>query len=475
MSPDVIVIGAGTNGLTAAHLLARAGRKVVVLEQNSEPLASVDYGWVAPAIRTDLDLLKHGLVCEEPDPWLTVSLESGERLEMYRDVARTAEALRRFSPKDAAKWPEFCERMRRIAGVLEDLYTQPAPDVETTKPGELFRLALLGLKVRRLGRQSVVDLLRILPMSAAELLDEWFEHEGLKAALASVAVTNLCQGPRSGGTAFSLLHHHVGMPAGVFHPEFTNLGRVLESLPGIEVRRGTAVERIAVAAGRVAGVVLKGGETIAASVVVSNADTGRTMLHLVEPGWLDPDYVRAVRNIKSRGIAAQVTLHTTRPAGFTQLTLAPSMTYLERAYDDAKYGRTSANPMLDAHAQPDRVVVRVQYVPHTDSDWSDARRGAFGQDVAKRISAAAPELAGAITQVEVRTPSDLVTTGLTGGHHYHGELTLDQILFMRPVPGWSRYRTPIAGLYLCSAANHPGGAVAGGAGRLAAREIRSDE
>ncbi len=477
MSPNAIVIGAGANGLVAAHLLARAGRRVLVLERQAEAQAVADAGWVPPAVVRDLALDRHGLLIQRPDPWLAVALPDGGRLELSQDPGRTVEAIRRHSPADAAKWPEFCARMRRLGGVLEALYQQPAPDVETREPGELLRLGRLGLAVRRLGRQAVIDLLRILPMSAAELLDEWFTSDALKAALGAAGVLHLRQGPRAGGTAFNLLHHHVGCGPGVFRPPLSNLSRVLAGLPGVEVRRGTPAARITVDAGRASGVILSSGEHLPAPVVVSGADPRATLLGLLEPGWLDPEFVRAVRAIKCRGVAARVTLTLDRAPDFTTLLVADSLDHLERAHDDAKYGRVAQRPWLEARAEDGRGVVHVQSVPHAPANggWTDARREALGDAVLEQLLARAPALRAAVTGREVLTPADLEARfGLTEGHAYHGELTLDQILFMRPVAGWSRYRTPVRGLYLCGAGTHPGGAVAGGAGRLAARQILKD-
>jgi phytoene dehydrogenase-like protein len=472
MSHDAIVIGAGNNGLVTAHLLARAGRKVLVLEQQTDGRTdgqTVETGWVPPQVVADLGLAQRGIQIETADPWAAVALDGGERLELSSNIRRSVEAIRRISAKDAAKWPEFCTRMHKVAGVLAELYSQPAPDVEATALGELLRLGLLSLRVKLLGRQGMIDLLRLLPMSVADVLDEWFDNDALKAALGIAGVMHLRQGPRSGGTAFNFLHHHVGSPAGVFRLPASNLGRVLAGLPGVEVRRGTAVMRIRVAQGRATGIVLGSGEEIAAPLVISSTDPRATLLGLLEPGWLDPGFVRAVGNIKCRGVAAQVSLTLAAEPAFTTLAVAPSLDYLERAYDDVKYGRVSANPWLEARADGRRVEVHVQYVPHTITD-----RDALGNSVVQQLADHLPGLGESITARAVLLPADLAAQGLTEGQRYHGELTLDQILFMRPVAGWTRYRTPVGGLYLCGAGTHPGGGIAGGAGRLAARQILKD-
>ena len=474
---DAIVIGAGVNGLVAAHTLARAGRRVLVLERQRESDTALDTGWVPPQVIAELQLERpgggEGFRVERPDPWMTVALPNGGRLELWQDPIKTAQAIRLLSPADAAKWPEFCHRMGRLAGILERIYQAPPPDVETTDPTELLRLAGLGLKVRGMGKQGMIDLLRILPMSVAELLDDWFESDALKAVLGAAGVLHLKQGPRSGGTAFNLLHHHVGSPPGVFRPPLSNLSQVLARVTRVEIRRGAAVAQVRVHQGRATGVVLAGGEEIAAPLVLSSADPRSTLLGLVDPAWLDPEFIRAVRHVKCRGVAARVTVALDRQAGFTTLAVAPSLEYLERAYDDAKYGRVSRNPWIEARAEDRRAVIHAQYVPYAlaDGAWDDARRGILGDVVVAMLAQHIPALQG-VTRREVLAPPDLEARyGVTEGHLYHGEHTLDQILFMRPVPGWGQYRTPVGGLYLCGAGTHPGGAIAGGPGRNAARVV----
>ena len=452
---DAIVIGAGVNGLVAAHYLSRAGRRVLVVERRAAPDPSLDVGWIPPQVLRELDLRGAGRAprLELPDPWIAAPLEGGGRLELFRDVAKSADAIRRISPADAAKWPDFCARMRKIAGVLERLYVAPPPDIESRDPRELFRLAGLGLHVRRLGRQTIIDLARALPMSIAELLDDWFESDTLKAVLGAAGVWHLKQGPRSGGTAFNFLHHHVGSPAGVFRPPRSNITEVLLAMPGVELRRGVVARP-----SRGGAVLEPSGEELVAPIVVSSADPRATFAGLKAD--LDPEFVRAVDNIKCRGIVARGTVTLERPADFAALCLAPTLDRLERAYDDAKYGRTSAQPYIEAQATNGRVDLHVQYVSAADPTLKEKVARALDVDPAR---------------VSLQTPLDMEREyGLTEGHLYHGELTLDQILFMRPVAGWSRYRTPLPGLYLCGAGTHPGGSIAGAAGRNAARVILKD-
>lgn len=455
MSYDAVVIGAGANGLVAAHYLARAGKRVLVVEQDETPDPSLDIGWVPPQIVKDLGLARFGLRIDQPDPWVTIPLEGGGTLELSRDMARSVEAIRRISPADAAKWPEFSARMYSLAAVLQRLYLVPPPDIETRDPRKLARIAGLGLYVRRLGKQTVVDLARVLPMSIADLLDDWFEHSALKGMLGALAVWHLKQGPRSGGTAFNFLHHHVGSPVGVFRPATSNVTATLLKMPGVEVRRGRDAMPLT---NSKTGVVLRlTGDIIEAPLVLSSADPRSTFQWMKYE--LDPEFVHALDKVKCRGVVARGTLARAKASG-ANFCLAPSLEYLERAYDDAKYGRASAQPYVEVQHAAGRVEVHAQYAPYTGRPDSHQE---FTQQVARLLDVRPDEL-------DLRTPDEL-DDNRTEGSLYHGELTLDQILFMRPVPGWSRYRTPIAGLYLCGSGTHPGGGIPGAAGRNAAREI----
>lgn len=484
MNRLAVVIGGGVNEFVAAHYLARAGHRVLVLEGRAAYCDDwADMGWIPSRIVRELALDSRGLQVHSPDPWATAALPDGGRLELWHDMARSVEAIRRLSPRDAGKWPAFCERMARLGRLLETVYMGPPPDLMGRSFSDLAQLAGLGLRVRRLGRQGMEDLLRLVPMSVADLLDEWFESDALKGILGAAGVMHLSQGPRSGGTAFRLLHHHVGSPPGIFRPPHSNMGRALSALPGIDIRREANVDRLTVQEGRITGVVLASGEEIAASLVVSGVDPRRTLLTLVDTRWLDPELVRAVRNIRCRGVTAHVRLGLDRAPGFSTLIVAPALDYLERACDDAKYGRVSQAPYLEvrsggpAAAVQHRVDVSVQYAPYAlaEGEWDDDRRIVLGDRVAEILSAHVPDLGSAILERTVLAPRDMEEKyGYPEGQVEHVEPGLDQLLWMRPVPELARYRTPIEGLYLCGPGTHPGGSIAGASGYNAAREITHD-
>jgi len=478
VNTPVVVIGTGVNELAAAHILARAGRRVLVLDHRAaHEEGEADIGWVAPCLVRELKLERHGLRIHRPDPWAAVPLPQGGRLELWHDVTRTVEAIRRLSPKDAVNWPAFCERMARLGRALETLYVAPPPDLMGRGISALADLARTGLHLRRLGRQGIEDLLRSLPMPVADLLDDWFESDALKGALGAAGVMHLHQGPRSGGTALNLFHHHIGSPPGVFRAPHSNIGSVLSALPGIEIRRGAEVARIMVREGRAAGVVLESGEEIAATLVLSGADPKRTLLGLLDPGWLEPEFARVVRNIRSRGVVARVTLTLDRAPGFSTLVVAPSLDYLERAYDDAKYGRLSQRPYLEARVEDRTMHVHLQYAPYAlaGGTWNEAHRSALGELAIQILSEHVPGLPEALIGRNVLAPRDLEDQfGWPEGQMHHAEPALDQWLWMRPLPGWARYRTPVEGLYLCGPGTHPGGGIAGASGYNCARQVLVD-
>jgi phytoene dehydrogenase-like protein len=445
LSFHAVVIGAGVDALVCAHLLGRGGRQVLLIEEHAT--AAQDFGWVPPQLIGELGLQ---LKVQAPDPWATALLPDGGKLELWRDIRRSSESIRRLSERDAQRWPEFCRRMAALARLFEQLYTQPPSDPLSLR---------LALRVRGLGRESMVDLMRVLPMSVAELLDDWFECDALKGALGAMGILNIRQGPRSGGTAFRFLHHHVGSPEGVFRPPRSDLSAVLKQRPGLHFK-AAEIGKIRVNAGRANGVVLDGGEEIDAAAVISGADPCRTLLELADPAWLDPELVRAVGNIRRCGVAARISFDGSLQGN---VVLAPSLDYLERAYDEVKYGRVSRQPYLEAYPTPNGVDVHFQYVPFQVSDdlTATARRLLPGLEDAK---------------ASVLTPADLERKeGWPEGQAYHAELALDQALWMRPLPEIAQYKTPIEGLWLCGPGTHPGGGIAGAAGYNCARAILKEK
>lgn len=488
MKYDAIVIGAGSNGLTAAAVLAKRGRKVLVLESASEiggmrraiefapgfraPL-SADSGWMSPAVEK---------VIGYPADVRTMRGGTG----MAQHVLPGGDDGRRFT--------ELIERLGRFAHVLSALYQLTPPDIDTTAPGEILPLISVALKTKALGRKDMIEFLRVMPMSIQDLADDTLKDESLKVSLASAAVRDLRQGPRSAGTTFNLIHHMIGAPKGMVRREewlpdgpawFARRAADVARAAGAEIRTGARVERILVKDDAVAGVMLAGGEEIAAGVVISTADPKRTLLKLVDPVWLDPEFMLAVKNIKMRGCAAFVLYGVNAPldAHAVTTTLASSTVALEKAADAAKYGEVSEQPHVEIFSPSARwknmapsgksvLVARVQYAPYAlkSGSWDKAAADALEKKATSAIEKAIPGFAGKIEQRAVLTPRDLEEKfGVTEGALTHGELTLDQILFMRPVPGWGDYEMPVAGLYLGGAGAHPGPGILGGAGLLAAR------
>ena len=520
---DAIVIGAGANGLAAAVTLARAGRRVLVLERDDAvggqsrarefapgfraPLAE-DAGWLPPGVARALGL--GGLAQEAPEVSLSVSVGDGTVVPILRDPARAASVIRGHSARDADRWPAFATRLGKLASVLEALYQLPPPDIDTTALREIVPLIGVGRRLRALGRADMTELLRVLPMPVQDLVDDTFAWEPLKAALAAGGVRDLKQGPRSGGTGYVLLHYLVGAPAGSVRarswwrdgPEaFSAAAEAAARRHGVTIRTGAVVEQVLVRDDAVRGVVLAGGEELSAPVVLSTADPARTLLGLVDPVWLDPEILHAVRNIKFRGCTAFVHyaldrlpelpgVEASRHALASVVSLTSDTTALERAYDAAKYGAVSSPPHVEvsvptlrpggdalAPAGKHVLVARVQYAPNRlrDGDWDDDASRALAGAVRVAVGRAMPRFADAVLHEAVVTPRDLETRfGLTDGDPTHGALMLDQIMFMRPIPGWGRYAMPVDGLYLGGAGAHPGPGVLGGAGWLAARRVLSD-
>ncbi len=516
---DAIIVGGGHNGLVTAAYLARAGRKTLVLERR--PLvggAAVTeevfpgfkfsvYSYVVsllrPEIIRDLDLPRHGLQIL-PLESTVVPLDNGDYLGSWADGDLTRRELARHSRKDAEAATLFGRLMHHMAMAVKPILAMVPPDPASLAPSDLRGMLRFAGHFRSLGAERFHALYKLMTMSSADYLDEWFEFDPLKATKSASGIIGTFLGPRSPGTAYVLLHHYMGEIDGAFRAwgfQKGGTGAISETIAraarsfGAEIRTDAAVERVLVKGGRATGVALASGEEIAAPIVVSGLDPRRTFTQLVDPGEMPGDVVEAISRFKFRGSSGKVNLALSRLPDLTCLpgagphlrgaiSISPSLDYLERAYDDAKYGEFSRNPYMDivipsmidpGMAPPGKHVMSifVQYAPYALSGgWTDARREAFGDAVVNTLARHAPDIRSAIIGRQVLTPLDIErTTGLTEGNIFAGELALHQLFFFRPVPGWAKYRTPIKGYWQCGAGTHPGGGIMGASGRLAALEI----
>jgi phytoene dehydrogenase-like protein len=515
---DVIFVGGGHNGLAAAAVLSRRGLKTMVLEARATIGGAAITGELSPGFRistlahaaqpaaalmSDLRLSEHGLELIDPDPYLFAPLPDGRSLLLGRDVDATAKSIAKFSTADARRYPDFCATMARIRPFIGGVMANTPPDIEQPSNADLWQMLLMGRRFRGLGKKDAYRLLRWAPMSAADFVSEWFESEPLRAALAAGGIFGTSFGPRSAGSAAVLL---MRMCAGDGAQRLVKggVGSLTSALAsaaraaGAEIRTGAEVRRIHVKDGRATGVALSSGEDLYAKTVISNADPRRTFLGLIDPVELEPGFLARVRSYRSSGTVAKINLALSALPSFTSLPddesalrgfihIGPELDYLERAFDASKYGTWSPHPWLEvtipsltdptlAPAGAHVMSITAQFAPYRlrDTTWA-SESALFADAVVATLTSYAPNLASSILHRQVITPVDLESQyGLTGGHIFHGELALDQLFTMRPLLGWARYRTPIAGLYLCGAGTHPGYGVSGLSGLNAAREILKD-
>lgn len=508
---DVIVVGAGHNGLVAANYLGRAGARVLVLERRpvvggaavteetwpGYRINTFSYvaGLLRPEIVDDLELRRYGYRTILYDPQYCMPFPNGRALKIWVDTERAAGEIARFSVRDARAYPKYVAYWDRVLELIEPVMLAPPAPL-----ADLFQM---------FSTPETETLVRDLFLrSAQDLLDEWFESDEVKAVLAPNAVIGTMCGPSTPGTAYVLAHHNVGNLDGhkqVWGFSVGGMGGITQALAraalakGVEVRTGVGVKNLVVRNGAVTGVVSEADEEFSAPIVASNADAQTTFLRLAPPDSLPPEFQKEVRGIRSRGAALKFNAALNALPEFTAVPgapsdahrstvdISPSLAYLEQGYRDAMDGRFSDRPFIEmlfqsaldpsvAPAGKHTMTCFVQYAPTElrGTDW-DAFKETAGERVLDTIGEYAPNIRRVVEHWQVITPKDIESIlGMTGGNIFQGDITPDQILSFRPVPGWAQYRTPLRGLYLCGSAAHPGGGVTGAAGHNAAQVILED-
>jgi len=520
---DAIVVGGGHNGLVNACYLQRAGLDVLVVEKNdwvggAATSRSHTPGFLysncsyvcslfRPEIMRDLELPRFGLQVIAYEGGAVLK-QDGDYLANYRDHDAHRREFARFSKRDAEAYDRYARDVTRQCRFIQPLLMRTAPDPTSFRPRDIGELLYLGKKFSGLSSEEMALTLRFWTMSISEFLDEYFETDVIKANFAISGIIGTALGPMSPGTAYVLLHHYMGEvdgSVGAWGYARGGMGAVTKALAasfqasGGTIRTGAGVERVLVKGGKASGVVLAGGEEIYGKLVVSNADVKRTFLKLVEEKELPDTFLRRVKNFKIRGSSGKVNialdsmpefpaLPKDSPCTRGDLHFTDTVERMERAYDDWKAGTWSADPFLDmmipttldpTMAPPGKHFMScfVQYAPPKigGREWTDADRDGFAESVVSQIADYSPGFRDRIIHMEVRTPREIeAEVGLTEGNIFQGELTFDQLLFNRPVPGYAQYRSPVGGLYMCGSSTHPGGGVMGAPGRNAAAEILRD-
>ena len=518
---DAVIVGGGHNGLVTAAYLARAGRKALVLERREMVggCAVTEEIWPGYRVSTaayltslmqerivrELELERFGYRVDAKDPAFFSAFPDGRHFFMWQDRAKTLEEIAKFSRRDAEVYPAYEDLLERISQVVEGLLLTTPPNFPPRGVFDFVDYLKLAGRMRGLSPKDVVALVKIFTQSAAEFLDEWFESEQVKVTLATDGVIGANGGPRSPGTAYILLHHCMGGVAGhrgLWGFVRGGMGAVSESIAasarakGVAIRTNAPVAKVAVRGGRAQGVVLESGEEIEAGVVASNLDPKVTFLRLLEERDLEPDFLQAIRHFRIEGTSCKINLGLNGLPEFTAypgapgphhratMHICPNIDYVERAWDDAKYGQPSERPLLEltiptmydpslAPAGKHVMGIFLQYAPYTlrSGTWDELREP-FGDRVIALIEEYVPNIRRIVEHRQVLSPLDLERRfGITGGNIFHGEMSLDQMFVMRPAAGWARYRTPVEGLYLCGSGAHPGGGVMGAPGFNCAREI----
>lgn len=516
---DVIVIGGGHNGLVNAAYLAKAGKKVLVLERRhvlggaavTEEIipgflfseCSYVVSLLRPEIIRELDLPRHGLEILPLDGTFS-PMPDGNHLWRMNDHAKSIREIRRHSRIDAEAYDEFSKMMTPMCRFVKPMLSMIPPDPTTLNPRDLKQLHFMMQRFRGLSSDERYTLIQLMTMSSADFLDQWFETDVLKATMSASGIIGTFLGIRSPGTAYVLLHHYMGEIDGAFRSwgfsrggtgAISNAIAAAAREAGVEIRTKAPVGKIVVKNGRAAGVVLQSGEEISANVISSSVDPHLTFEKFLEPSELPADFLEGVRRYKFRGSSGKVNIALDALPDFTAIpgegahlrgaiSISPSMEYMERAYDDAKYGHYSRRPYIDmvipsltdpsvAPAGKHVLSCFVQYAPYklAEGTWDDQRE-AFGDNVIDTISEYAPNIKKIIIGRQILTPLDLEREfGLTQGNIFQGELSLEQLFFLRPVAGWAYYRTPVDNLYMCGSATHPGGGIMGANGRIASQVI----
>jgi phytoene dehydrogenase-like protein len=516
---DVVVIGGGHNGLVHAAYLARAGKKVLVCERRHVlggaavteeifpgfkfSVASYVVSLLRPEIIRDLDLPRHGMEILPLDGTFT-PMPNGDYLWRTNDHAKTRLEIARHSRLDAEAYDEYGKAMVEMGRFVKPILGMTAPDPTSLALKGLKDLLFLARRFQRLPVQDKYNQVQLMTMSAADFLDQWFETDVLKATMSASGIIGTFLGVRSPGTAYVLLHHYMGEIDGAFRSwglvrggtgAISNAIAAAAREAGAEIRTEAPISRILVQNGQARGIALENGDEIRANVVSSSVDPRLTFVRFVGAENLPEDFVEDVSRYKFRGSSGKVNLALDALPNFTCLpgagahlrgamSISPSVEYMERAYDDAKYGRFSRRPYIDivipsltdpSVAPPGKHVMScfVQYAPYhlKEGNW-DEKREEFGDNVINTLSEYAPNLRGIILHRQVLTPLDIERRfGLSEGNIFQGELSLEQLFFLRPVPGWAQYRTPIRNLYMCGSATHPGGGIMGAPGLNAAQRI----
>ncbi|HLZ42045.1 MAG TPA: NAD(P)/FAD-dependent oxidoreductase [Candidatus Sulfotelmatobacter sp.] len=522
---DAVVIGGGHNGLTAAAYLARAALSTLVLERRdivggccvTEEIApgcrvsttSYIASMLRPEVISELRLADHGLRMIPCDPAIQVPFLDGQVVPWWADRDRAQQEFAKISPKDAARFVQVDDQLKKLARYLQPFFLEPPPEIDTSTIKGWSDLFRVGKRFRGISNSEIAQLVSFLTGSLGEFLDQNYESDKIKTMFLANNVYGKHGGPYQPGTAIGLLFHLLSGGEhelqGFYGHVMGGMGSITQALAaagrelGVEIRTGTPVAQVKVHDGQASGVVLEDGSEIRARMVLSNADPKRTFLQMVEPRDLPQDFLAAVRAIKMAGPCAKVNMvlgeeprFTGTPKAATALertfyTLVPSLEFAERCYDIAKFGEIPEELWVDCVVSSNAdsslapegkhiLTCFVQYVPYhlREGNW-DHKRELLGDRVVRKIAQYAPNVPGSILARQVLTPLDLERTyGLTEGNIFHGDLRLEQLFFMRPVPGWSQYRTPIDGLYLCGAGAHPGGGVTGAPGRNAAHQALRD-